>query len=74
MVLSLSLRRLEGALVQNSKVIRSRLRQLILRSFRYENNLIGQEANHFFGEIDTRWGLRLIVRNESKFLVASPSP
>ena len=68
-----SMRRLKRALVQNSKVIRSRLRQLILRSFRYENNLIGQEANHFFGEIDTRWRLRLIVRNESKFLVASPS-
>ena len=68
-----SMRRLERDLDQNSKVIRSRLQQRILRPFRYEHNLIGQEANHFFREVDTRWRLRLIVRNESEFLVASPS-
>ena len=67
-----SMQQLEGALTQNSKAVRNRLRQLILKPFRYEHNLIGQEANRFFGEIDTSWRLRLIVRNESKFLVASP--
>ena len=71
--LPLSLRRLEGALTQNSKAVRNRLRQLILKPFRYEHNLIGQEANRFFGEIDTRWRLRLFVRNEIPFLVVSPS-
>ena len=72
--LSLSMRRLERALAQDSKVVRSRLRQLILKPFRYENNLIGQEADDFFGGVGTRWRLRLIVRDQTKFLVASPSP
>lgn len=71
--LPLSLRRLEGALTRDSRVVRDRLRQMILKPFQYERKLFGQEANHFFGEIDTRWRLRLIVRDQSKFLVASPS-
>lgn len=69
-----SMRRLKRALVQNSKVIRSRLRQMILKPFQYERKLFGQEADQFFGEVGTRWRLRLVVRSENKFLVASPFP
>ena len=69
-----SLKRLEGALTRGSRVVLDRLQQLILEPFQYKRKLVGQEADDFLGEVGTRWRLRLIVRNENKFLVASPYP